>query len=208
MKKIFTLRVTSKPTHLSHRFFGFFPGICQEQPAPVLLAVPHATLPCEHMGDVAVGEQTQRLKSRKVSLAKQESKQRRDFTQMQYGCQSARETRGRREQCCRKTGSTALPMEKATLMHTGNFPSESHPSLESRLVSLLRVRSADLISWKLSPTFRSDLSQNSFSRVQSSSSFPCIFFPLDFHTLTKKILAPAFGGHPLSLLTIRGFLKA
>lgn len=76
----------------------------------MLLAVPHATLPYEHRSDVAVGEQTPRLKSRKVSLVKQESKQRRDFTQMQQDCQSARETRGgRREQCCSKTGSTALP---------------------------------------------------------------------------------------------------
>lgn len=76
----------------------------------MLPAVPHATLPYEHMSDVAVREQMRRLKSRKVGLAKQESKQRRDFTQMPYDCQPAPETRwGRREQCCRKTGSIALP---------------------------------------------------------------------------------------------------
>ena len=52
----------------------FFPGICHKQPTPTLLAVPHTTLPYECTGDVAVGEQTQRLKKKKikkVGLAKQ-----------------------------------------------------------------------------------------------------------------------------------------
>lgn len=61
-----------------------------------------------------------------------------------------------------KQEALPFPIEKAALKHTGNFPSESYPALESRLVILLRVRSADLISWKLFPTFRSGLNQHSF----------------------------------------------
>lgn len=46
-------------------FLFFFPGICHKQPTPALPAAPHATLPYERTGDVAVGEQTQRLKKKK-----------------------------------------------------------------------------------------------------------------------------------------------
>lgn len=167
MKQIFTLYVTSKPAHLSRRYFFFWDlsgATCTCAPA-----LAHATLPCEHTSDVAVGEQTQRLKSRKVGLAKQESKQRRDFTQMPDTTASLPEKpeEGGGSRAVEKQEVLPSPMEKAALVCTGNFPSESHPALESRLVILLRVRSAHLISWKLSPTFRSGLSQHSFSSVQS-----------------------------------------
>lgn len=92
----------------------------------MLLAVAHATLPYEHTSDVAVGEQTRRLKSRKVGLAKQESKQRRDFTQMKYSLPDKPEEGGG-SRVIEKQEALPFPMEKAALGRTGNFPSESHP---------------------------------------------------------------------------------
>lgn len=164
------------------------------------------------MSDVAVREQTPRLKSSKVSLAKQESKQRRDFTQKQQDCQSAQETRaGRREQCCRKTGSTALPHGESSSRAHRKFSKWESPSI--------REQTSDSAE---SQTCRSDLLE-AISHLQVRSEpalifycaklrmfflFPLYFLPTGFSHPHKEDIGTSIWGHHLSLLTIRCLLRA
>lgn len=64
-------------------------------------------------------------------------------------------------------------------MHTGNFPSESHPVLETRQMGLLRVRFHDLkFSCELSPSSRPGQNQHSQFLVCKVKDVPSLLFSL------------------------------
>lgn len=115
----------------------------------MLLAVPHATLPYECTGDVAVGEQTRRLKKKKKKSQSgetaEQTKERLHPDAIATASLHEKQEEGG-ESNAEKQEAFSFSGHRAALVHAGNFPSESQAVLESWQEVLLRQtwRSGDL----------------------------------------------------------------